>query len=161
VSIDSGRDTSSRCWMCGAAAASGCQAKLTLRAPSARRLDGLGYPVQRGNGQDRVRIEMPRCAGCRSWGSGWIAVVAVVTVAASIVGTVVQSVFFSEVVPPPWLKVYHQGIGNLGTGIGLVVGFIAALLAMAWERKRSGRQSANTYPPVVSLRKLGWSFISD
>ncbi len=62
---------------------------------------------------------------------------------------------------PSWLRVYHRGIGNVGTGIGLVLGFVAALLGMAWERKRSGRQSANTYPPIVSLRQLGWSFISD
>jgi len=42
-----------------------------------------------------------------------------------------------------------------------VLGFLAALLGMARERKQSGRQSANTYPPVVSLRHLGWSFLSD
>jgi len=132
-----------------------------MTAPSSKALDGLGYPVQRARTQDKVRIEMPRCTGCRSWAGNWIAVVAIVTVAAGIAGTIIQSFVFPEVAAPTWLKVYHHGIGNVGTGVGLVLGFMAALWGMARERKRSGRQSANTYPPVVSLRQLGWSFISD
>ena len=161
MSTDDSGDTTRRCWMCGAPAASGCGAKLVMKAASSRQLDGLGYPVQRGRRQDKVRIEMPRCASCRSWVSGWIAVLAIVAVVAAIAGTLVQSFVFPAAVAPAWLKVHHHGIGNVGTGIGLVLGFIAALLGMAWERKRSGRQSANTYPPVVSLRQLGWSFLSD
>lgn len=161
MSTDDSGDTTRRCWMCGAPAASGCSAKLVMKAASSRQLDGLGYPVQRGRRQDKVRIEMPRCASCRSWVSGWIAVLAIVAVVAAIAGTLVQSFVFPAAVAPAWLKVHHHGIGNVGTGIGLVLGFIAALLGMAWERKRSGRQSANTYPPVVSLRQLGWSFLSD
>jgi hypothetical protein len=104
---------------------------------------------------------MPRCASCRSWVGGWIAVLAIVAVGAGIAGTLIQSFVFPEAAAPSWLEVQHHGIGNVGTGIGLAVGFLAALLGMAWERKRSGRQSANTYPPVVSLRHLGWSFMSD
>jgi len=161
VSINDSGDRTRRCWMCGALAAFGCDAKLVMTALSSRQLDGLGYPVQRGRRQDKVRIEMPRCASCRSWVSGWIAVLAIVTVMAGIAGTLIQSFVFPAAAAPSWLKVHHHGIGNVGTGIGLVFGFIAALLGMAWERKRSGRQSANTYPPVVSLRQLGWSFISD
>jgi amino acid transporter len=147
--------------MCGKPADLGCAARLVLHASSAQCLDAMGYPVQRGRGQDKVRIEMPRCASCRSWISGWIAVLAVVTIAAGIAGTIMQSFFFAGVAPPAGLKVYHEGIGNTGTGVGVVLGFVVAILAMAWERKRSGRKSANTYPPVVSLRQLGWSFISD
>jgi hypothetical protein len=147
--------------MCGKPAVARCGAKLVMFASSSSCLDSLGYPVRRRCGRDEVRIEMPRCASCRSWTTGWIAAAFVVTAAASIAGTLVQSVFFFDVSPPPWIKVFHEGIGNMGTGIGLVLGFVAALLAMARERKRSGRQSANTYPPIVSLRKLGWSFISD
>lgn len=158
VSIDESATT--RCWMCGKSAAAGCSAKLVMFAPSASGLDDLGFPVQRGRGRDKVRVEIPRCADCRGWVTGWIVVVAIMTVAAGIAGTVVQSAFFSDAAPPSWLKVHHEGIGNVGTGIGLVLGFVTALLAMAWKRKRSGRQSASTYPPVVSLRKLGWSFIS-
>lgn len=160
VSINRGGETI-RCWMCGKSAVAGCGAKLVMFAPSAFCLDGLGYPVQRGRGRDQVRVEVPRCAGCGSWVTGWTVVVAVVMVAAGITGTFVQSAFFADVPPPSWIKVYHEGIGNTGTGIGLVLGFVAALLAMAWDRKQSGRQSANAYPPIVSLRKLGWSFISD
>ena len=147
--------------MCGALADPGCQAKLVMTAASSRHLDGLGYPVQRGRTQDKVRIEMPRCGSCRSWVGVWIAVLAIVTLAAAIAGTIIQSFAFPEVAAPAWLKIYHHGIGNVGTGIGLVLGFVAALSGMAWERKRSGRQSANTYPPIVSLRQLSWSFISD
>jgi len=147
--------------MCGEPAVSGCSAKLVMVAPSVRSLDGLGYPVQRGRGRDKVRIEMPRCANCRSWTTGWMAVVAIVALAAAIAGTFVRSLLFADAATPPWLKVYQVGFGNLGTGIGLVLGFVVALLAMAWERKRFGWRSANTYPPVVSLRELGWSFVSD
>jgi hypothetical protein len=150
-----------RCWMCGAPAVSGCDAKLVMKAASSRQLDGFGYPVKRGRRQDKVRVEMPRCASCRSWVSGWIAVLAIVTVAGGIGGTLIQSFIFPEAAAPSWLKGYHHGIGNVGTGVGLVLGFLAALLGMARERKQSGRQSANTYPPVVSLRHLGWSFLSD
>ena len=130
-------------------------------AAASRHLDGLGYSVRRGRAQDKVRIEMPRCARCRSWGSGWIAVLAVVTIVAGIAGTLIQSFGFPTAAAPAWLKVHHHGVGNVGTVIGLVLGFVAVLWGMARERKRSGRQSANTYPPVVSLRQLGWSFISD
>ena len=118
-----------------------------MKAASSRQLDGLGYPVQRGRRQDKVRIEMP--------------VLAIVAVVAAIAGTLIQSFVFPAAAAPSWLKIHHDGIGNVGTGIGLVLGFIAALLGMEWERRRSGRQSANTYPPVVSLRQLGWSFLSD
>lgn len=103
---------------------------------------------------------MPRCAGCRSWVGNWIAVLAIVTVAAGIAGTIIQSLAFADVAAPSWIKTHHDGLGNVGTGVGLVLGFVATLCAMAWERKRSRRQSANTYPPIVSLRHLGWSFIS-
>jgi hypothetical protein len=161
VSANDSGDTTRRCWMCGAPAVPGCHAKLVMTALSSRHLDGLGYPVQRGRAQDKVRIEVPRCAGCRSWVIGWIAVLAVVTVVAGIAGTLLQSFGFPTAAAPAWLKVYHHGIGNVGTVIGLVLGFVAVLWGMARERKRSGRQSANTYPPVVSLRQLGWSFISD
>lgn len=154
---DNSGDAAVLCGMCGGPAVSGCEARLVMYAPSALCLDGLGHPVQRRKGRDNVRIAMPRCGGCRSWVSRWIAVVATVTVAAGIAGTSAQSVFFSEAAPPPWLKVYQEGIGNVGTGIGLVLGFVVALLGMAWKRKRSGRRSANAYPPVVSLRKLGWT----
>jgi hypothetical protein len=130
-------------------------------ASPAQQLEALGYQVQRGGGQHRVCVEIPRCAGCRNWVANWIAVLASVTVAAAIAGTLIQSFVFSDVAAPSWLKVYHHGPGNVGTGIGLVIGFVAGLLAMAWERKQSGRKSANTYPPVVSLRRLGWSFTSD
>jgi len=108
-----------------------------------------------------VRIEMPRCAGCRSWVGNWVAVLATVTLAAGIAGTFIQSFVFSDIAAPSWLKLGHVGLGNIGSGIGLVAGFVAALSAMAWERRRSGRRSANTYPPVVSLREIGWSSTSD
>jgi hypothetical protein len=147
--------------MCGETAVSGCDTKLVMHAPSACCLDALGYPVQRGRGRDKVRVQVPRCAGCRSWVRDWIATVAVVTVLAAIAGTLIQSFFFADVSPPRGIEAYHEGIGNIGTGIGLVLGFVAAMLAMAWERRRSGRQSVNDYPPVVSLRELGWSFVSD
>ena len=161
MSVNDLGDTVRRCWMCGAPAVFGCDAKLVMKAAASRHLDGLGYPVRRGRAQDKVRIEMPRCAGCRSWVSGWIAVLAVVTVVAGIAGTLIQSFGFPTAAAPAWLKVHHHGIVNVGTVIGLVLGFVAVLWGMARERKRSGRQSANTYPPVVSLRQLGWSFISD
>lgn len=161
VSIGDRSDTSQRCWMCAAPAASGCGARLVMVASSARCLDALGYQVQRGSGQDKVRIEVPRCAGCRNWVNNWIAVLATVTVAGGIAGTLIQSFVFPDLAAPLGLKVDHHGFGNIGTGIGFALGFVVALLAMAWERKRSGRQSANSYPPVVSLRQIGWSFASD
>jgi hypothetical protein len=146
--------------MCGTPAVSGCGLKFVMFAPSSRRLDASGYEVQRRRGQDTVRIEMPRCARCRSWVGNWIAVLATVTVAAGIAGTFIQSFVVSDTAIPSWLNAGHVGFGNIG-GIGLVVGFVAALSGMAWERNRSGRQSANTYPPIVNLRHIGWSSTSD
>jgi hypothetical protein len=160
VSSDDSGDTAPRCWMCGRPADAGCSAKLVMSARSSRNLDALGYSVQRNGTQDKVRIEVPRCGACRSWVGGWVAVLATVAVAAGIAGTIIEGFAFPDVAAPSWLKVHHQGIGNVGTVIGFVLGFTVALLGMAWERKRSGRQSANNYPPVVSLRKLGWSFTS-
>jgi hypothetical protein len=147
--------------MCGTPAVTGSGAKFVMFAPSVRRLDALGCEVQRGRGRDTVHIEMPRCARCRSWVGNWVAVLATVTVAGGIAGTFLQSFVFSDIAAPSWLNVGQLGLGNIGSGIGLVVGFVAALSGMAWERKRSGRQSANTYPPVVNLRHIGWSSTSD
>ena len=61
------------------------------------------------------------------------------------------------------LKVDHHGLGNIGawTRIGRVPDFVVAPPAIAWERKRSGRQSTNNYPPDVNLRQIGWSFTAD
>jgi len=161
VSIGKPDELKPLCWMCGKPADPTCAAKLVLGAPSCWHLDGLGYQVQRGKRRDRVRIEMPRCARCRNWASDWIVLLIVATATAAMVGTLVQSLAYPNVMPPSWIKVYHHGVGNTGTGIGLVFGFVAALLGMTWARKRSGRRSANTYPPVVSLRDLGWSFLSE
>ena len=120
-------------------------AKNCNTAASSRHLDGLGYPVQRGRTQDKVRIEMPRCGSCRSWVGVWIAVLAIVTLAAAIAGTIIQSFAFPEVAAPAWLKIYHHGIGNVGTGIGLVLGFVAAL----WERHGNANGRAGNRPTPI------------
>jgi len=44
--------------------------------------------------------------------------------------------------------------------IGAVLGCALAIVAIAWRRRRSGRRSLGAYPPVVELRKAGWSYAS-
>jgi len=125
-----------RCWMCGAPAVSGCDAKLVMKAASSRQLDGLGYPVQRGRRLDKVRIEMPRCGSCRSWVSGWIAVLAVVVVMAGIAGTLVQSFVFPAAVAPAWLKVLMA----LATSEPVSASYLASLLpCWGWHGNASDR----------------------
>jgi hypothetical protein len=164
MSIDDTNTTSPRCWMCGKLADPGCDARLILNAPASSHLDGLGFSVDRGKQLDKVRVDMPRCARCRSWVNDWIVLLFVAIVGGAIAGAAVQSFILPHVEPPAWLKVGHyrrDGIGNSGAAIGLVLGCVGAILGMAWDRVRSKRRSANTYPPIVSLRQLGWSFVSD
>jgi hypothetical protein len=46
-------------------------------------------------------------------------------------------------------------------GIGVVVGFVVGIAGMALHRRLSGCRSVGTYPPVVQLRREGWSYPTD
>ena len=142
------------CWMCRRPADPECVAKLVMNAPADRCLDGLGYPVQPGSQLDRVFLEMPRCHSCRDWTSDWIAALVAATIAGGITGAIAQA--FAS---PSLLG--RVGFGNGGAAFSFMFGFLCALVAMAWARKLSGRRSTNTYPPVVSLQRLGWRLLSD
>jgi hypothetical protein len=77
-------------------------------------------------------------------------------VVGAITGTILQSVVWPEVQAPSWLRVSHEGIGNSGTGLGVLAGFMVAVLVIAWHRKRSGFKALNQYPPVKRLKEYGW-----
>jgi hypothetical protein len=142
------------CWMCRRPADSECTAKLVMNARADRCLDALGYPVQRGSQLDRVFLEMPRCRSCRDWTTDWVSALAAAAIAGGIAGAIAQA--FAS---PTLLS--RVGFGNGGAAIGFIVGFVCTLVAMAWARKLTGRRSANSYPPVVSLHQLGWRLLSD
>ncbi|SDS88366.1 hypothetical protein [Bradyrhizobium canariense] len=121
-----------------------------------RKLDASGYPVSRGTQQDELSVPVPRCAGCRSRNRLSAAIVLGGTVSGAIILPILQSLFWPQLTAPGWLIVSHEGIGNLATGIGAVLGFAAALLGVVLHRRLSGIRSLNAYPPVVTLRQTGW-----
>jgi hypothetical protein len=69
-----------------------------------------------------------------------------------------QSLFWPPLEAPSWLLLSHPGLGGIATGIGAVLGFMAAVLGVALHRRASGIRALNTYPPVVRLRKAGWRY---
>lgn len=71
---------------------------------------------------------------------------------------VLQSLFWPGIEAPAWLLVGNEGMGGTATGIGAVLGFVAALLCAALHRRLSGIRALNTYPPVRMARRAGWQY---
>jgi hypothetical protein len=80
---------------------------------------------------------------------------------AAIAGTVMQAVFWPHAKAPSWLNYTHEGIGNTGTGIGSILGFVLALWGVAWRNRRQGIRSLMKYPPVMQLWQIGWRIPGD
>ncbi len=121
-----------QCWQCGAPAQADCAYRIALVAPSRRHLDALGFPAIRRWTQDSVRVPVPRCAACRNRTRAGIAVVFGLTGLAAAAGTFLQTGFWPHAEAPSWLHYEHEGYGNAGTGIGLVLGFVLALGGLSW-----------------------------
>ena len=138
------------CWQCGAPANPGSAFRLKLVARSSRGLDPLGHPVDRSAGRDKLTILVPRCANCRSRSWLSIAIVILGLIAGEIAYPILRRMFL------PWLDTPDWSEASFGWG-GLV-GSVVALLGVAIHRVRTGRRSLNSYPSVVALRKVGWSY---
>lgn len=149
------------CWACGAPARDDCAYVFVLVAPSRRVLDARGYPATRGRRLDKVRVRVPRCASCQAQSRLGIAIVLGGSAVGAIVATILQAAVWPDVAAPSWLRVSHEGIGNTGTGIGAVLGFVAGLLAAFLLRRRAGLRSLTSYPPIRMLRREGWQYPSD
>ncbi|HTW73073.1 MAG TPA: hypothetical protein VME47_24565 [Acetobacteraceae bacterium] len=137
------------CWQCGAIAATATGCDLLLVADPRFGLSGYGYLVKRGARQDEVRVRVPRCGRCRQRSGVSIAFVFTCAGLGAVAGRALP-------LPADW-HASPPG-GSAGLAIGLVAGFVAAMLALALYRHLAGIRAVTTYPPVVRLRREGWHF---
>jgi hypothetical protein len=160
-SISSNGD-SGVCWQCGAPARGDYAYPLKLVAYSSQHLDGLGYPVTPGRAQDTVLVRVPRCVACRGRGQDSIVILFAGMILGAIIAPILHLLLFANLEPPSWLHVLthrHAPVGAV-SAIGLVVGAVVAISAVALRRRRLGLRSLNSYPPVLALRQAGWHFPS-
>ena len=146
------------CWQCGAPARAECAYRLLLVADPSREVAALGYPVERGTRRDKLRIPVPRCARCQDRNRLSIVLVLGGTALGAIVVPILQALYWPNARLPAWVHSSHEGIGNSATGIGIVAGFVIALLAVFLHRQWLGLQPINSYPPVIRLREEGWRY---
>jgi len=149
------------CWQCGAPADAACSYALLLVADARGGLSALGYSVDRGKREDKVRVRVPRCRNCRGRNRRSAMITLGGMAVGALVAPIVQSRFWPQTETSAWLQVSHEGIGGTANGIGLVVGFVAAMLGIALHRRLSGLRSLGTYPPVIFLLHAGWHYPSD
>ncbi|MGO9390722.1 hypothetical protein [Rhodoblastus sp.] len=134
------------CWQCGAPADPRCAYRLSLVARPGRELETMGYPVTRRISQDTIRIPVPRCAACKAWNRLSYALLLLGLMAGAPAGAIARLIW--------------PNLTDGSAAIGAVLGCALAIVAIAWRRRRSGRRSLGAYPPVVELRKVGWSYPS-
>jgi hypothetical protein len=144
------------CWQCGAPARAECAYALKLVAGQSLCLDAQGYPVVRGRRRDELRVAVPRCVACRDRGRDAIVILFASMIAGAILAPILRSVLWPHFEPPPWLRLGHEGPLGTASAIGLVAGALAAILAIAWYRRRLGLRALNAYPPVLALKRAGW-----
>lgn len=152
-----------RCWQCGALANPKCAYSLLLVADARRCLEAFDYPVVRGRWEDKLKVSVPRCAGCQSRTRVSIAIIFGSAFVGAIIAPVLRSIFWPHLEPPSWLKAgywAHEGVGGPATGVGIVLGFLVALAGVALQDRRLHLRSVTDYPPVPMLRQAGWDFPS-
>src|SRR5580692_929855 len=146
------------CWQCGALASTDCAYSLLLVADARRGLVALGHPVTRGKRQDKVRVRVPRCAGCRFRNHLSVIITAAVAFAGAIVAPAVQSLIRLYTTLPAWLQDSQGGATGATYAVGAVVGFVLALVGIGLHRRLSGLRSMGIYPPVIFLMQAGWHY---
>jgi len=77
------------------------------------------------------------------------------TVAGAIVVPFVQSRFWPDIDGP---QPGNSGLAGAATMIGVVLGFVAAMLGIALHGRLSGLRPLTTHPAVIRLRQAGWHF---
>jgi hypothetical protein len=150
------------CWQCGTPAREECAYPLKLVARAGSDFDALGYPVTPGRNVDTVLVRVPRCAACRGRGQDSIVILFACMIAGAIIAPILQSLFWPNVGPPSWMHIliHRHAPVSVVSGIGLVIGALVAIAAVAWRRRSLGLRSLNSYPPVLALKRAGWHFPS-
>jgi hypothetical protein len=148
------------CWHCGGAADPHATYTLVLVASTTRAPDPLGFPVRRRWGRDEVRVSVPRCLACRARNRA--AMIAAFLAAA--IGAAVMPALWSHFGPrggPPRWWSGGEDPSHVMIGVGLVLGFVVAILGIALRRRLLRLRPYKTYPPVVALRARGWNWPND
>jgi hypothetical protein len=143
------------CWECGALALPECAYALKLVAWPRQGLPALGYPVKRGDRQDEVTVHVPRCCRCRIRRRIEFAITVATTLIGEAFGATGYAIFGPVRTPRPGDS-GPISVGHFGGGAGLLLGFIAATLIIAAERRAAGRRPLTSYPPVLILWEAGW-----
>lgn len=150
------------CSQCGEAADPKSAYSVRLVANPGHGVEAIGYEVARRGGLDEVRVNVPRCIRCKVRTRRSNAVVPAGALAGAVVGPIFWSTFGQRFRVPAWLHFGYQSEGILGTpvALGLVIGFIVALLGVAFKNHRLHLRSVTDYPAVLKLRQEGWNFPS-
>ena len=133
------REINESCWQCGKPADPSCTYIQVLNATSRLHADGHGYPVRRGRSTDSVRVSIPRCASCQGR--------RILQSPIAIGGVVVGLLIGASVLP----------LKGFGLGLGGMLGALTAGLSISAYERRQGRRLVSDYPPLVGLRKIGWT----
>jgi len=148
------------CWQCGGAAEPEAAYHVGLVASTSRALSPLGFPVTRQGWQDSVRVPIPRCRTCRTRNRGTAVTILIATVSGALVLPALRSAFRQADGSPPWWLGCDTP-DHIMTGVGMILGFLIAVLGIAVHKRRLGLRSLNSYPPVVALRRSGWQWPGD
>ena len=105
-------------------------------------------------------MPVPRCLACRARNRA-----AVITAfLAAVIGAAVMPTVWSHFGPrggPPRRLSGGEDPSHVMIGVGLVLGFVVAMLGIALRRRLLRHRPFNTYQPVVALRARGWNWPSD
>ena len=65
---------------------------------------------------------------------------------------------WSGIDTPAWLLARWAGALNTATGIGVLTGFVAAMVRVRMRRRNSGLRRLDSYPAVRMLMRAGWHY---
>jgi hypothetical protein len=149
------------CWQCGRAADPNAAYTATLVTSPKRALSPLGFPVKRLRRWDSVRVPIPRCRTCRARNRVSVVIVLLGAAFGAAVVPSLWSKFGPSLAPPSWVQIGGRTEGDPTIGVGIVLGFVVALVGVTLRKRQLGLRSLNTYPPIAALRSRGWAWPND
>jgi len=140
------------CWQCGGPAdpEAAFVVKLVCYPDGLR--DRTGVPASGPSRQEQIRVPIPRCKACRARN--------ITAALAAFGGAAVGAAVVPSICTVAGLPMGPPGQGNAAVMVGVVLGFAAALLAVARRRRRLRLRPITAYPPIAALRERGWHWPS-
>lgn len=147
----------SECWQCGRPADPKATYTAVLVAATKRGASPLGFPVKTRGSRDEVRVPVPRCRACQVRTNAIIFKVLLSTAFGAIVAPASWAIFGTHGGPLPWWSAGNNP-NDIMVILGVLVGFMGALLRLKLRYRKHGFRSINAYPPIAALRAQGWDW---